>query len=154
MTGKTRITIVLIAVDFIMVVVYLILIIVFVAINTTENRIIIWINMAFNALIPFIVMCTAIYRKVHAIVIKSRRLPGRLGMTCGTIRWKLSGLMIRIRGAVVVRCMATETSIWCVCVISVVTNYTIVCYSSMGSDQWIKIVVIKRGRSPGTLCMT
>ncbi len=76
MTGKTRITIVLIAVDFIMVVVYLILIIMFMAINTTEYRIIIWINVAFNTLIPFIVMCTAINRKVHIIMVKSGRLPG------------------------------------------------------------------------------
>lgn len=57
----------------------------FVAINTTEQTEVVGYRMAVCALVPLIVVFSAVNREVHIIVVEGGRLPGILTMTQRTI---------------------------------------------------------------------
>lgn len=101
---------VLIPGDSLVVICHISRIIVFVAKNTTEQREIAWCGVAFNALIPFPIVRTTVYREIILVVIPSGRLPSIGCVTILTSCWELGRLVIRIIGAIVISGVTTKTS--------------------------------------------
>jgi hypothetical protein len=77
---------------------------------------------------------SAAYREIVRMV-EGRRSPGIRGMTGFTIRRKLSRLMCRVFGVVVVRSMAVVTSFWGIRINSFMTGSAIFRNGSMSSGQ-------------------
>lgn len=105
--------------------------------------------MTFIALHPNAIVLAAIDRKILAIVVEGRRLPGCFTVASGTILGKMIELMIRIRCAVEISYVASCTVVGGIIVIAIVTKSTIVADAGVGSIECIIIVVrIKSCRCP------
>ena len=121
----------------------------FMAINTTKHSKIPGSSMAIIAIIPFSVMCAAVDREIHIVVIKRGWCPCVLAMTGFAGERESRTLVVRVVGAVVILRMTSITGIWCIVVITPnMTRYTIIGNSSMRSDKWIKIIVVECRRNP------
>ena len=64
-------------------------------------------------------------KRVNRTMIKNRRGPSRFAMAKFTIRWKLSGSVIRISNLVVILQMTADTSVWGIRIIALVTGTAI-----------------------------
>lgn len=82
--------------------------------------------MAVLALIPFVFMLAAVDRKIHSIVVKCRRCPGRLAVAIFTRRRETRGNVFGIGRLVEIADMTTRASIRGVVVIAFMTGGTIV----------------------------
>ena len=87
-------------------------------------------------------------REVGGIVVKVvGRYPGRFGVTPGTIGRELQGGVIRIGSVTVVLCVATETSVRRIVVVSIMASGTVIGDGRVCPVQRIVIIVI--GKSSG-----
>lgn len=80
------------------------------------------IGMAIRTLIPFAFVFAAIYRKMLAVVVESRRHPGIFPVAIGAIGRKIQGYVVGVVGIVVIVGMATRAGIGGVVVIAVVAG--------------------------------
>lgn len=115
-----------------------------VANGTTEYGVIPRRGMAVGALVPFPLVFSAVDRKIHLVVIKGSRRPGRFAVAAGAVGRKLCGFMVGIGGLVIVGNMAAGAGIWRVGVITVVAGGAVVGYSCMRPFQNIIIVVNRK----------
>ena len=116
----------------------------------SKLTIIIRVCVAFLTLIPFSLMLATIYWKILIIMVKCRRSPSIFIVTTCTICWKLQCYVIWICGGLIITIMAAYTCIWCIIIISIVTFYTIICYCSMRTIQWIYILMCREKRRAPT----
>lgn len=126
MTGITGITIVLIARYSLVILVYSVLIIMFMANNTTKRLVVARRRVAFGALIPLVFVFPAVNREVHIVVIKSGGFPSRFIMAHQAVRGKLSRLVIGVGGGIKVLCMAAHTGIGRVIIVPVVAGNAVI----------------------------
>jgi hypothetical protein len=102
--------------------------------DASKYGIVVWVGMALAALVPFILVLSTVNREVHIIMIPGGWHPRILIMTQRTICWKLSRLMIRIIGLIILCEMASAASVWCVVVISVMAQGALITYCRMCSQ--------------------
>lgn len=84
-------------------------------------------------------------KRIHAIVVESRRRPGILGMALFTICRELPRQVVGVGGRVVITCMAAKAGIRGIVVVAVVAFGTIVGNQCMGPAQ--HIIVVMNGKS-------
>ena len=82
--------------------------------------------MTIAALVPLVIMLTAVDGKIKIIVIECRGFPPVVGMTQLAIGRELCGLMIRVIRLVIIIAVASETGIGCCIVIPFMTIETII----------------------------
>ncbi len=99
--------------------------------------------MAFDALIPFSVVFTAVDREILIVMIESRRHPTIYTMTSHAIRRKSCRNVVGIIGRVVIAQVTTDASARRVGVIAVVTRSAVVGNGSMRPAQ-NPIIVVNR----------
>lgn len=87
------------------------------AIQTIEFSIITWICMALVAVSPSFSVLSTINWEISNIVIPIGWLPNCLAVAVGTACWKMRSCMVW-RSFIIIGCMTTNTSIWCVCKIA------------------------------------
>lgn len=73
-----------------------------VAIYATEYGVVTAVGVAVGALVPFIVMPSAIYGEIVGIMVEGSRLPCVLIMTLRAIRRELSSVVVGVGGIVVI----------------------------------------------------
>ena len=95
------------------------------ACGACELTIISRVVMAIETLVPRTQVFAAIDRKILAIMIKSRWVPGRFRMACGTISGKLEIDVVGVCSIDIVVIVTSYASGWCIIIISIVTCYTI-----------------------------
>lgn len=83
-------------------------------------------------------------KRINDVVVKSRRCPGSLGMAKLAFNRELRGKVVRARGCIVFRIMASIASIGRVVIIAIVTSSTIIGNGSMRAFQRIVIVVNRK----------
>lgn len=101
--------------------------------------------MAFDALIPLAVVFTAINREILIIMVKSRGHPAIYTMAGQAVGRKSCCDVVRVVCRVVLRQVATNTSVWGIGVIAVVTSCTVVGDRRMRPAQY-PIIVVNRER--------
>ncbi|RMG41334.1 MAG: hypothetical protein D6732_02640 [Methanobacteriota archaeon] len=89
-----------------------ILLIMFMAKDAFKDSKVIGIHMAIRTGIPFVMMCPGINREIHSIVIPGDIVPVIGGMALFTIGREIRGLVIGIRGVVIIILMAGKTIRW------------------------------------------
>lgn len=118
-------------------------IVVFVAIYAAKQGVVARRRVAIRTLIPLSIVFAAVYREVHAIMVKSSRRPGGLAMTgytvCGESRRRVVGII----GCIVVSQVAAYASIGRIVVVAVVTSRTVVGYAGMSANQSPEAVVYR-----------
>lgn len=75
------------------------------------------------------------------------------GVAHGTITWNGQGYMVGVQTGIIIRGMATGTSIGGVLIIAMVTGYTIIRNGQMRSGKWIDGIMVKSSGRPGAFCM-
>ena len=127
--------------------------VVFMTISTTENNEIPGISMTLGAGVPLPVVFTAVNGKIHAIVIKSGRFPDFLCMTFKAFGREFRREVRRIVGLVVIFFVTAKACIRCVVIFSIVTFGAAVGNGSMGTNEFIVIVMDFEGsRLPSGNC--
>lgn len=111
--------------------------VVFMAINATEDRIISRIGVAIGTGIPFSVMFSRVYGKILLIVVERRGYPDILGMAQFAIGRKLQGQVRGIVSLVIIGFMAPKAGIGCSRIISPVARGTVICNADMGALQHV-----------------
>ncbi len=107
------------------------------------------IGMAVQAGIPFPLVLATVNGEVLHVMIEGGRDPARFTVTGCTVCGEHQRPMIGIAGLVIVCLVTTGTGGGCIEIISIMAGRTIVGDQSVGSVQWIEIVVIgKKGRVP------
>lgn len=84
------------------------------------------VGMAVYTLIPFALVLATVDRKVFHVMIKRGWLPGGLGVAGNAISRELQGLVIRIRGLIIIRLVAAGTGIRRIVIIPIVASRTII----------------------------
>ena len=127
--------------------------VVFMAINATEQTIISRCGMAFCADFPFVVMISAVNREVLPVVIEGRWRPCCRCMAKLAFRRKLSRFMRRVGGLAVSLQMAAYAGIRGVVIIPVMAFGAVVGNGVVRAFQNVVVVVnIKGCRFPSGLC--
>ncbi len=110
--------------------------------------------MTVRARIPGLLVFSAVYRKIHTIVIKSRWSPRSFWMALSAVVRKLCSGVVRIRSRIIVRQMTPNACIRRVGVSLGMTLVTVIGNLAVGSQQWVNSVMIKVLRTPRGCCMT
>jgi len=148
-TGITRCTCVRIARNLVMVIVYLLLIVVFVAINTTEQAEVTGHRVAIYALVPLAVVFSAINGEIHVVVVKCSGLPCIFAVAVLAGSRELGGNMVGVVGRVIIGHVAAIAGIGRIDVVAVVADRAIIGYGRMGAVQLVIAVVNGEGsRTP------
>lgn len=117
--------------------------------KTGEDSIVGRVGVTLRAGSPLVLMFSAVDRKVHSVMIKSRRRPCVFRMAIGAGSRELSRLMIRILSLIVVGLVTAYAGIGCIVIISVMALGAVVFYGKMCSTQDVKLIMnIKRCRHP------
>jgi hypothetical protein len=118
--------------------------------QTSEYRIIIGIGVTICARSPFTLVFSAVNWEVQAIMVKGCRCPVVFIVTGRAVSWEVGCYVIGIGGSLVFAIVAAITSIRRVIVIAIMALSTIIGNGSMGTIQWIIIIVNCKGRRSPT----
>ncbi len=82
----------------------------------------------------------------NGVVVKRGRCPSRLRVAVLTGRWELRRLVVGVRRGIVIGQVAAAASVRRVVVVSIVALGALVCNRCMSANQWIVLVVNRKGR--------
>ena len=85
--------------------------------------------------------CMRAIQRPHTAVIKSGRYPGCLVVTHGTVGREPGSFVIWIGGGIIVVLVTSHTGIRCIVVVAIVAGRTVVGNRSVGSCEWIEVIV-------------
>lgn len=103
------------------------------------------VNMTVHTFIPFALVLATVDWEVLHVMIKRGWLPGGLSVASDAISRELQGLVIRIRGLIIIRLVAAGTGIRSVVIIPIVARRTIIGDHGMCPIQWIVVIVNGKG---------
>jgi hypothetical protein len=127
--------------------------IVFMTVNTFENREIRGINVAIGTIVPFLTVRPGVYREVLGVVIPVCRRPSGRSMASLAIGREISSLMIGVGSGVVRRLVARVAQCWSCDITTGMTGDAH--QADMGSSQReARRAVVKCCRRPGSRCVT
>jgi hypothetical protein len=136
-------------------------VVVFVAINAAKRCKVAGYRMAFDALVPFALVFSAVNREVLVIMVPGGRYPCRFRVAILTSCGELCRSMVGIVGVIVIALVAAKASIGSIVVIAVVASRAVILDGSVRPIQHIVIAVNGEGRrvpirvgrmAHGTIC--
>lgn len=122
--------------------------------GTTEYRIISRCGVTVRTLVPFPFMLTGIYRKIHPVVVKVGRLPGRFRMAIRASSREAGSRVFGVGRLVIIGLVAADAGGGRRRIIVPVQVASIAGSRFMGAVQGIYRVVVKSRRHPGGFAVT